>query len=241
MKPHLLYVLISIACLICPFEAQADWMSTYYPTLEPAQSAASSIPAGACTFQGHLYSDDVGTLIDNTEGMPAFVDLLVLGVLPLPQQEQPTLLDIGGGKNGCAGQLLRSIGFDYHTFDPYNRTVEQNRLVEALLEDRQIDYITSMSVLNVIPTPDARLAHIQMAYDLVKPGGRVYFKVWSGPPNLRGQSFSEYFDSGGYQSYVYASEYFDEIVSIFGQDAVTVIDDHTFLSHNLLIADKPLP
>lgn len=166
---------------------------------------------------------------DNTEGIAAFADL------PLPTSTR-LLIDIGGGEFDSTRRWVenRHSQLEMVVVDPFKRSREHNSRALALVQRRGgADVATSMSVLNVIDSRAARLAHCSALHANLRSGGVAFFKVWSGSGPVRGSCVATVDKQRGvYQANAPARVFEEDVRSVFGE-AVEVIDEM-----NLLIAYK---
>lgn len=183
----------------------------------------------AITDNNNIEEPDYEKLMlgENTSGINAFVDMSF-------DKSVKRVLDIGGGKYDCNRQYLqRTRDIDLLVWDPYNRPHSHNTCVQAAVESEKVDAATSMSVLNVIPDPEVRLAHINTLKAALIIGGKAYFKVWPGAIPLKG-GYLPSATKSSYQANAYADRFLREIEIVFGIGNVR-IDDTT---PNLIIAIK---
>ena len=166
---------------------------------------------------------------DNTEGIAAFADL------PIPDTAH-LLIDVGGGEFDASRRWVehRHSRVRMLVVDPFKRSREHNARALALVQSEGgADIATSMSVLNVIDTRVARLAHIATLFGCLRQGGVAYFKVWAGLGALRGSGEATVDEERGvYQANAFASAFEVEVRSVFG-DAVEVVEEM-----NLIVAIK---
>jgi flagellar assembly factor FliW len=170
------------------------------------------------------------TILDNTEGISGFEDLII-------PSDAKLLLDIGGGKYDISKYWMEKK-YPCLTFlvvDPYNRSREHNMNVQKTIENSGgADVVTSLSVLNVIRNKKIRKGHICLVYYTLKVGGIAFFKVWAGRFPERGTG-KEIYDPEKeiYQANVWADYFREEVVSVFGEENV-IIDNNK----NLIICIK---
>jgi hypothetical protein len=159
---------------------------------------------------------------ENTSGVNAFSDITFdTGV--------KKVLDLGGGKYDQNKHYLKTkMNIDLSIWDPYNRTVSHNAAIEADVMKDKVDAATSMSVLNVVPDTQSRLAHITTLKAALKLQGKAYFKIWPGDKPLRGTYLSAATDSS------YQANAFSEIEVVFGVGNVEIHPDIP----NLIVAVK---
>jgi hypothetical protein len=166
------------------------------------------------------YSKDPNTKqIDSTEGWGGMDSIL------RAYSVGRRAIDVGGGESDSnRAYLLHHYQIDCQVIDPFKRSKAHNRWVRAQAKRRPVDVCFSISVLNVIDTPEARVKHLRLCRRLVKPLGQVFFKVWPGDGSGKGAV-----RSSGYQSNAPLECYLEEIQTVFGES-------HTHLdSKNQLI------
>ena len=157
--------------------------------------------------------------VDITQGFGAMDDLLALPSVKLG----PKNLDLGGGKFNHLSAYLRLFGIENVVFDPFGRSESHNQ--EVLKKTHSFDTVTSHSVLNVILKREDRAAHIQQAFDALKPGGTAYFKIYEG--NGSGKA-------SAYQNHLKTKAYTTEIQAVFLEKPIKLLANHF-----LIIAFKP--
>lgn len=145
--------------------------------------------------------------IDRTEGVGAFMDL--------PLEKGTRNLDVGGGAHESNTNYLSSRGVTNYVYDPYARSDDHNQKTLLKVKSSPVDTVTSMSILNVIDDSAARLAHIRLCKTSLRPGGKAYFKVWSGNGSGKGEQIL-----GGYQSNRDAKSYIQDLKQVFGDKNV---------------------
>jgi hypothetical protein len=166
---------------------------------------------------------------NNTCGVDAFADLKF-------DKTVKRVLDVGGGKYDCCYDYMKSRNIDLLVWDPYNQTKEHNVDIQNAVTRKKVDAATSMSVLNVIPELEVRLAHICTLKEALAINGVAYFKVWSGNGILKG-SYRPTINSYGYPGYqanAYADRFLREIQLVFGLNNVKL---HKTIP-NLIVATK---
>ena len=91
------------------------------------------------------------------------------------------MLDIGGGsEEGNSAYVKECYDTSLVVYDPYMRSAEDNARVLAEATRRPFDACTSISVLNVISSKEARREHILLCWRVIKETGKAFFKVWPG-------------------------------------------------------------
>ena len=108
-----------------------------------------------------------------------------------------------------------------HVVDPFNRSAEHNEGVEKIITGRGgADVVTSISVLNVIPTHESRIEHVRVVYQALRKGGLAMFKVWAGSWPLRGTKTSTTDKVRQcFQANTWASDFVPTIKQVFGDKA----------------------
>lgn len=164
---------------------------------------------------------------DNTEGINAFYDITF-------KTHVKRIVDIGGGRFDCNQHYMKySRGIELLVWDPFNRSKVHNVEVEKKINERRVDAVTSMSVLNVIPDVKSRLTHIVTCKSAVATGGKVYFKIWPGARNLRG-SYFPVVTNQSYQANAFANRFLREVQMVFGFGNAKI---HSKIP-NLIVANK---
>lgn len=144
----------------------------------------------------------------NTEGINAFYDIKFGQV--------KRILDVGGGKFDCnCNYMKHKRNIELLVWDPYNRSQSHNDRVQSQINSCRVGASTSMSVLNVIPEPEVRLAHINTLKASLIIGGKAYFKIWPGEKILQGTYLPTATDTH-YQANAYADRFLREIEIVFG-------------------------
>tara|TARA_R110000868_G_scaffold6011_6_gene34949 strand:+ start:712 stop:1503 length:792 start_codon:yes stop_codon:yes gene_type:complete len=164
---------------------------------------------------------------DTSCGVEAFADLNF-------GDEVKTILDVGGGKYNVSVDFMRDRNVELLIWDPYNRSKHHNQQIEESINSKKVLAATSMSILNVIPEPEVRLAHITTLKHALLLNGKAYFKVWPG----EGEKKSTYqpainaYGSDGYQANAGPDRFLREIQLVFGLENA---DIHPSIP-NLIIA-----
>ncbi|MEO8964956.1 MAG: hypothetical protein ABI370_09835, partial [Gammaproteobacteria bacterium] len=150
---------------------------------------------------------------DNSAGVNAFADIHF-------DKNVKRILDVGGGKFDVSRDFLQTKNIDLLIWDPYNRSKEHNKEVRQAVQHLKVDAATSMAVLNVIPEPDVRLAHIAILKQAIKTNSYAYFKVWPGEGKLKGthQPTVNSYGYPGYQANAYVDYFLPEVQLVFGKD-----------------------
>jgi hypothetical protein len=158
-----------------------------------------------------------------TTGIPAFKS-----IMELMPKSVGVILDVGGGKFDVSKRYVEkqySERFQrkvtMHVIDPYNRSMEHNARVQKIIEERGgADVVTSISVLNVIPTHETRVEHVRVVHKALKKQGLAMFKVWAGSWPLRGtKKPSTNKARGCFQANTWASDFVSTIREVFGDDS----------------------
>lgn len=153
---------------------------------------------------GHSF-DPYTKTIDDTEGFGAFDALFKHYSLGR------RILDMGGGsEDGNSAYVKERYDSSLVVYDPYMRSLEHNTYVLYEAVRRPFDACTSISVLNVISTAAARKDHIRLCANVLKEGGRAFFKVWPGDGTGKPSEMV-----GGYQSNAAITAYVDEVAAVF--------------------------
>lgn len=164
---------------------------------------------------------------ENTSGPTAFVDIHF-------SPHVKRVLDVGGGQFDCnKNYLKKSKNIDLFIWDPFNRSQEHNLEVFSAFSVEKADAVTSMSVLNVIPELESRLAHITTLKSALKSEGKAYIKIWPGELPYKG-SYIPTSTCSVYQANAKADRFLREIETVFGVGNVT-LDKHV---ENLIVAVK---
>lgn len=158
-------------------------------------------------------NDHLRAIGENTAGTNAFSDVEF-------DHKVKRILDVGGGKyDSNRNYLKRERNIDLAVWDPYNRSSAHNNRVEKEVTSNPVDAVTSMSVLNVIPETEVRLAHISTLKAALILGGKAYFKIWPGEYPLQG-SYLPAATEAYYQANAYADRFLREIELVFGRGQV---------------------
>lgn len=164
---------------------------------------------------------------ENTAGVNAFHDISF-------DKSVKSALDVGGGKFDFNRDYLKNTrSITLHVWDPYNRPPSHNSQIQKMVEETKVDAATSMSVLNVIPEVDSRLAHIVTVWKSLNINGKAYFKIWPGEGIFKG-TYLPSSTSNSYQANSFIDRFLFEIRIVFGINNVTADK----LIPNLLIAVK---
>jgi len=166
---------------------------------------------------------------DNASGVEAFSDLQF-------EPDVKRILDVGGGKYNVAHDFMKKRNIDLLVWDPYNRSAEHNSMIQIQVMEQPVDAATSMAVLNVIPEPEARLAHINTLKAALKMNGLAYFKIWPGEGTLKGSYEPTVNSYGfpGFQANSYPDRFLREVQIVFGSENAEI----SKILPNLIIARK---
>ena len=92
--------------------------------------------------------------------------------------KEQVLLDYGGGKYDKAKEYIEGTHkVHYFIYDPYNRSKEHNKAALA----QKADIVMLSNVLNVIREPDVRQRLLRKIKKHMKPGARLYVRVYNAP------------------------------------------------------------
>lgn len=179
--------------------------------------------------------------MDFTEGIAAYYDLK-----PQLQADKAKLVaDIGGGADDAITEWAKNnIGIERVVFDPFARPHEHNEAVMKRVRGGKADAVVSNGVFNIVEAQSGRLAHIATVFDALKLGGKAFFSVWAGNPDVRGSGkpTREFYkdedaevkagtkkagDEKKFQWNKYADEFVSEVELVFGAGAATVNKDKT--------------
>lgn len=164
---------------------------------------------------------------ENTAGVNAFHDIQF-------DKNVKRVLDVGGGKFDCNRDYLKTArNITLHVWDPYNRSTTHNLQVEHEIANSKVDAATSMSVLNVIPEVNVRLAHIVTVWKALNINGKAYFKIWPGEGILKG-TYLPASTATSYQANAFFDRFIREIQIVFGINCVTIDKNIP----NLIVATK---
>ncbi len=86
-------------------------------------------------------------------------------------------LDIGGGRYDTASEYLKSFGAENRIYDKFNRSEAENSFA---LNKTDYDTATISNVLNVIKEREIWMDLAELAFDHLKPGGKLYITVYEG-------------------------------------------------------------
>lgn len=170
---------------------------------------------------------------DATEGIAAFESLFKLGVFR--DCEGAVVLNLGGGAFDHGPKWLeeRVPTVKVLTADPFCRSYEHNRSVQAVVESSTdgVEIVLSISVLNVIEGAENRIAHLKLAHSVLKKnGGAFYAKVWAGMWPERGTGKSEADKCRNtYQGNKWAADYLYEVRAVFGADNCFLDSENSML------------
>lgn len=151
---------------------------------------------------------------ENTAGVNAFHDITF-------DKDVKSVLDVGGGKFDFNRDYLKNTrNVTLHVWDPYNRTSAHNSQTQQKVTEDKVDASTSMSVLNVIPEVDSRLAHIVTVWKSLNVNSKAYFKIWPGEGVFKG-TYLPSSTSSSYQANSFMDRFLIEIQIVFGRNSIT--------------------
>ena len=127
-------------------------------------------------------------------------------------QEGTINFDIGGGKWDTATEFLKDHGVTNYIYDPFNRSALHNAAVIAAVSPEKADTVTISNVLNVIQEEDAQKRILEQARHVLKVGGRVFIKVYSGKADGKSSSTLQ---GRGFQQNKKVAEYLPIVKSVF--------------------------
>lgn len=167
---------------------------------------------------------------DNTEGIGGVSDLWI-------PPGSTTLVDVGGGRSDSTKYWLESYypNLTVYVIDPFLRDRCHNEKVQQIVcSAGGADVTTSLSVLNVIDNSAARIRHIRVMFDALKPGGIAYFKVWAGLWPNRGSGVPDYDTTRRtFQANAWADKFIEDVAVVFSDSNVQGDNNR-----NLIIAKK---
>jgi len=144
---------------------------------------------------------------DNTYGIHAFNDI----------DWVKNTKNFDCGSSGTHYKLINEyLLYKFHlkniSYDPYVLPKHENEYALKLVKKRDFDTATSMSILNVIPDRESRIAHIELVKSALKPNGIAYFKIWQGDKSgiLTLSKLKRY-----HQNNLKLEYYIDEIKEVF--------------------------
>ena len=141
-------------------------------------------------------------------------------------------VDIGGGKYDNAHEYLnKNFGATNLVFDPFSRNAEHNgKMFDTIEANGGADTVTCFNCLNVIKEPEVRNNVIMQCSQVLKPGGKAYFQVYSDKKQLEKGGARKTGDDQ-WQEFRGIETYIPEIQQHFGQ-----VDRHG----DYIIASEPL-
>lgn len=131
--------------------------------------------------------------------------------------------DIGGGRFDNVAEFFKSKGAILHIYDPFNRSHEHNVKAVENIKNSQCDGVMVNNVLNVIDSKPERARVISQAFDAIKDGGLVFFKIYEGNKTAV-KSVIEKPRGSSAQLNWRASQYLPEIQEVFGSNIHRVGD-----------------
>ena len=90
---------------------------------------------------------------------------------------KPPCVNLNIGDDVQVSTQLSAPGIETVVFDPQNLPEEHNRQILSQLENKPADSATLFGVLDKISDPEERQSALQVAYENIKPGGKVMVKV----------------------------------------------------------------
>ena len=90
---------------------------------------------------------------------------------------KPPCVNLNIGDDVQVSAQLSAPGIETVVFDPQNLPEEHNRQILSQLENKPADSATLFGVLDKISDPEERQSALQVAYENIKPGGKVMVKV----------------------------------------------------------------
>lgn len=166
-----------------------------------------------------------GTAIDKKSGKPKWKGEPVW-------KEGMTNVDIGGGKYDIANEYLsQNFGARNLVFDPFSHKAEHNgQIFDEIEANGGADTVTCFNCLNVIKEPEARANVILQCSQVLKPGGKAYFQVYSDKKQLANGG-ARPTGKGSWQEFRGIETYIPEIERYFG---------NVIRKGDYLIASEPL-
>ena len=95
----------------------------------------------------------------------------------LPSSIKKGTVNLSIGSDEALVTELKAKGVESLVFDPQRLPQEHNRQILSQLESKPADSATLFGVLDRISDPEERKSALQVAYENVKLGGKVYIKV----------------------------------------------------------------
>ncbi len=121
-------------------------------------------------------------------------------------------LDYGGGLYDKTTQWLKTKGIRNLVFDPFNRLPEQNEAVlREVIDKGELDTVTLLNVLNVIPDFWERMVALAAAWHFVPPYGLLIVGTYVGDGS--GVTRKSRF---GYQLNQHLDFYESEVIDLLG-------------------------
>lgn len=93
-------------------------------------------------------------------------------------RDDMVVLDYGAGRYHKAQEYVQGTHrVTYLTYDPYNRSEEDNFVAMSL----KADIVILSNVLNVVKEPEDRLEILKQIKNQMKPGARLYIRTYNAP------------------------------------------------------------
>lgn len=125
-------------------------------------------------------------------------------------------LDYGAGKYDNATEYLKTRGVDNVSYDPYNRTEQENENALSLtLLYGGADTVTISNVLNVIAEKEVRKQVLEHAHEILTYCGECVISVYEGDRTGTGRQTGK----DQWQNNMRLDEYMDEVKEVFGNVA----------------------
>lgn len=133
-------------------------------------------------------------------------------------------LDFGGGKYDKGSEYLLDFGIINKVYDPFNRSVEHNCEVIHRFCSGEMDTITLLNVLNVIPDRTERQNVIDKIIFNMEVGNTLIIGVYEG--NRSGITKQT---SKGFQLNQKRQFYIDEITRMYNHGFISIEKDSQFI------------
>ena len=119
--------------------------------------------------------------------------------------------DIGGGKYDLMSEALLKKTIINVIYDPYNRTPEFNENSLAVVRTFKASTVTIFNVLNVIKERENQIEVLNLAHEVLKPGGKVFVRsTYMNPAKVSGVT-----KSGTFQHYLKQKDYLEIVKIVF--------------------------
>lgn len=99
-----------------------------------------------------------------------------VGTIPTSDFRKGTI-NLGIGHDTALNAELNAQGVENLEFDPISLPEEHNKQVLSRLENNPADSATLFGVLDKVSDSEERKSALQVAYENIKPGGKVFIKV----------------------------------------------------------------